>query len=214
MALELAWRRLHADATLLRKSMNMSSSSGEPFDLTGKLLIAMPGMGDPRFDMSLVLICAHSEEGAMGLMINKPTMDVRLFDLFEQLSIDPGQDARDMPVHIGGPVEHARGFVLHGGDYTSPISTVDVLGGFGMTATQDVLEAMARAQGPKQAMVMLGYAGWGAGQLEAELSQNGWLTCDATKRLVFDTPDPGKWDAALASLGVDPVTLSSSAGRA
>lgn len=192
----------------------MSSGIGEPFDLTGKLLVAMPGMDDFRFNMSLIMICAHSDEGAMGLIINKPTMDVRLFDLFEQLSINHTQTARNLPVHIGGPVEHARGFVLHGGDYTSPISTLDVPGGFGMTATQDVLEALAQGQGPEQAMVMLGYAGWGAGQLEAELSQNGWLTCDATRRLVFETPDEGKWDAALASLGIDPMTLSSSAGRA
>jgi len=192
----------------------MLSSIGEPFDLTGQLLVAMPGMGDFRFHMSLVLICAHSDEGAMGLIINKPTLDVTLYDLFDQLSIDPTPAAQDMPVHVGGPVEHARGFVLHGDDYTSPISTITVPGGFGMTATQDVLEAMARGQGPDQALVMLGYAGWGTGQLEAELSQNGWLTCDATRRLVFDTPDPGKWDAALASLGVDPLTLSSSAGRA
>ncbi|WP_296761649.1 YqgE/AlgH family protein [Sediminimonas sp.] len=192
----------------------MPSSTSESFDLTGKLLIAMPGMGDMRFQASLILICAHSDDGAMGLIVNKPTADVRLFDLFDQLSIARTDDACDQPVHIGGPVEHARGFVLHGTDYSSPLNTLDIPGGFGMTATQDVLEAMAHGQGPERALVMLGYAGWGGGQLEDEVAQNGWLTCEATQELVFATPDARKWEAALASLGIDAMTLSSSAGRA
>lgn len=192
----------------------MQPSTSEPFDLTGKLLIAMPGMGDMRFQAALILVCAHSDDGAMGLIVNKPTADVRLFDLFEQLSITQTDAATDQPVHIGGPVEHARGFVLHGTDYESPVNTLQVPGGFGMTATQDVLEAMAQGQGPDRALVMLGYAGWGAGQLEDELAQNGWLTCEASERLVFDTPDARKWEAALTSLGIDAVTLSSTAGRA
>lgn len=192
----------------------MPSSTSESFDLTGKFLIAMPGMGDMRFQAALILVCAHSDDGAMGLIVNKPTADVRLFDLFEQLSIARTDAARDQTVHIGGPVEHARGFVLHGRDYDSPVNTLPIPGGFGMTATQDVLEAMAQGQGPERALVMLGYAGWGAGQLEDELAQNGWLTCEATQELVFGTPDARKWEAALASLGIDAMTLSSSAGRA
>ncbi|HKL54829.1 MAG: YqgE/AlgH family protein [Roseovarius sp.] len=183
-------------------------------DLTGKLLIAMPGMGDPRFEHSLVFMCAHSDEGAMGLVINKPTTDLRLSDLLDQLTISPGDDMRNLPVHFGGPVEHGRGFVLHDYGYHSSISTLDVNDDFAMTATLDILEDMAEGRGPTHALMALGYAGWGPGQLEAEIAQNGWLTCEADKALVFEIPDHGKWEAALKTLGVDALALSASAGRA
>jgi len=183
-------------------------------DLTGKLLIAMPGMGDPRFEHSVIFMCAHSGEGAMGIIINKPTVDLRLRDLLEQLSITPGQDMRNVAVHFGGPVEHGRGFVLHDYGYHSSISTLDVNEDFAMTATLDILEDLADGRGPQHVVMALGYAGWGPGQLESEIAQNGWLTCEAGKEIVFDTPDGEKWEAALKSLGVDALALSASAGRA
>ena len=183
-------------------------------DLTGKLLIAMPDMGDPRFAHSVVLICAYSEDGAMGLVINKPTTDLRLADLLQQLGITQGPDARDLPVHFGGPVEHGRGFVLHDRGYHSSISTLDVNADFAMTATIDILEDLAQGRGPTQALITLGYAGWGPGQLEAEIAQNGWLTCEADRELVFDTPDSLKWKAALQRLGVNALALSGAGGRA
>lgn len=183
-------------------------------DLTGKLLIAMPGMGDPRFEHSVVYLCAHSHEGAMGLIVNKPTGDVTLSMLLEQLQIEPRSDLRGRGVHYGGPVEQARGFVLHSPDYTSAMSTLQVDDRFSMTATLDVLEEIAAGQGPHRNLIFLGYAGWGPGQLEGEIAQNGWLTCDATPDLVFHTADGGKWEAALASIGVPALALSAEGGRA
>ena len=185
-----------------------------PTDLTGKLLIAMPGMGDPRFAHSVVYLCAHSNEGAMGLIINKPNSDVSMTMLLEQLSIDSSADMTGQKVHYGGPVEMGRGFVLHSPEYESVVTTLEVTGGIHMTATLDVLEDIARGRGPKDRLMMLGYAGWGPGQLEAELADNGWLVCDASPDLVFHTQDGGKWEAALATLGVSAVALSSEGGRA
>lgn len=183
-------------------------------DLNGKLLIAMPGMGDPRFAHALVFMCAYSGEGAMGLIVNKPTGDLRLKDLLEQLQINQGDDAKDLPVHFGGPVEHGRGFVLHDYGYHSSISTLDVNEDFAMTATMDILEDLAEGRGPSRNIIALGYAGWGPGQLESELAQNAWLTVEADKKLVFDTPDSSKWEAALNKLGISALALSADAGRA
>lgn len=183
-------------------------------DLNGKLLIAMPGMLDPRFAHSVVFMCAHSDDGAMGLVINKPTADLRLRDVLAQLAIKTGPDARDIPVHFGGPVEHGRGFVLHEHGYHSAISTLDVNEDFAMTATMDILEDLAEGRGPGKVVMALGYAGWGPGQLENEIAQNGWLTCEADTELVFGTADINKWQAALKKLGVSPLALSAHAGRA
>lgn len=183
-------------------------------DLTGQLLIAMPGMGDPRFSNSVVFLCAHSAEGTMGLIVNKPTGDLTLRDLLEQLEIDVGPTPPDLPVHFGGPVEHGRGFVLHETGYESSIATLTVNADFAMTATLDILEDMAAGRGPKRTIVALGYAGWGPGQLEAEIAQNGWLVCPADLALVFDRADATKWQAALTKLGISPLTLSAEAGRA
>jgi len=188
--------------------------SDDRLDLTGKLLIAMPAMSDPRFARSVVFMCAHSEDGAMGLIINKPATDLSLRGLLQQVSVDVVPDLADRPVHFGGPVEHARGFVLHSGEYQSRVTTLPLSGPFGMTATVDVLEDLGAGHGPDRAIVALGYAGWGPGQLEGEIAQNGWLTVDATPDLVFGTPDTGKWEAALRYLGVDALALSSAAGRA
>lgn len=184
-------------------------------DLTGKLLIAMPGMGDVRFEHSVVFMCSHTDQGAMGLIINKPAGDVTLADLLEQLDITADTpDHQKAPVHFGGPVEGARGFVLHSPEYDSPLHSMKVSDQFSMTATLDILEDIASGQGPAQALMMLGYAGWGPGQLESEISMNGWLTVDGDAALVFGVDDGAKWTAALKLLGVDPLGLSASAGRA
>lgn len=183
-------------------------------DLTGQLLIAMPGMNDPRFDHSVIYICEHSEEGAMGLIVNKPVIDLKLGDVLDRLKGIDVDDTSGMQVHIGGPVETERGFVLHSPDYKSVMQTLWIESGFAMTATLDVLEDIARGKGPKDAMLMLGYAGWGADQLEGEIAQNGWLTAPADRRIVFDVPDDQKWAAALSVIGIDPTGLSGAAGRA
>lgn len=186
----------------------------DTINLTGKLLIAMPGMEDARFEKSVVFMCAHSPEGAMGLIINKPLADIAFKDLLKQLDVTVRPYSRDLAVHFGGPVEHGRGFVLHSNDYASDISTLRVADDFGMTATLDILESFGGGSGPHDAIMALGYAGWAPGQLEAEISQNGWLTCDADRALVFDTANADKWQAALKVLGIDALMLSSAAGHA
>jgi len=184
-------------------------------DLSGKLLIAMPGMGDPRFAKSVVLICRHSGEGAMGLIVNRPVGDLSFPDLLKDLGIEARGATTSPVIRFGGPVENARGFVLHSlHDYPGGEGTMEVPGGYGMTATLDILQDIARGDGPAQAMLALGYSGWGPGQLERELAQNGWLTCDATNEIVFTAQDDDKWRLALAELGIDALTLSASAGRA
>ena len=186
----------------------------DALDLSGQLLIAMPEMGDTRFDQSVIYICAHSDEGAMGLIVNKPATDVRFPKLLEQLDIPVGPGVRNIRVHLGGPVEHARGFVLHTTDYRSEAGTLDVDKRIGMTATLDVLEDLAQGRGPETSLLALGYSGWGPGQLEAELAQNAWLTCDAKDDIVFGRANEYKWTAALKVLGIDPMHLSATAGRA
>lgn len=183
-------------------------------NLTGQLLIAMPDMGDPRFDRSVIYMCAHSDDGAMGLIVNKPTPDVRFSDLLEQLSIPEGDEASKIRVHYGGPVETGRGFVLHSGDYKSGAGTMEVTDRVGMTATLDILEDIASGSGPERSMLGLGYAGWGAGQLEGEIARNGWLVCDATDDILFGRAAEHKWTAALKVLGIDPLMLSASGGSA
>ncbi|MFK7836388.1 MAG: YqgE/AlgH family protein [Sulfitobacter sp.] len=186
----------------------------ESLDLTGKLLIAMPGMGDPRFAHSVVFMTQYSDEGAMGLIVNKPAEGISLSDVLDQLSRDMQPSNSALGVHFGGPVETGRGFVLHSDEYVSAMQTLQIPGGFALTATLDVLEDIAAGKGPERALLMLGYAGWGPGQLEGEIAQNGWLTADATVELVFDLADDGKWEAALRSLGIDPLLLSAEGGRA
>ena len=191
----------------------MAQSASE-IDLTGQLLIAMPGMGDPRFAKSVVYLCAHSGDGAMGLVVNQPVQDLDFADLLSQLDIAAEGQVEDVPVHVGGPVEHGRGFVLHSGEYGESDATLQVTPEFGMTATLDILEDIAKGRGPERSILALGYSGWGPGQLEEELAQNAWLTCGATSEIVFDTEAAAKWEAALGVLGIDPVTLSAMSGRA
>lgn len=183
-------------------------------ELAGQILIAMPGMADPRFDRSVILICAHSDEGAMGLIVNKPLQDIRFGTLLDQLSIPHAPKGRDIRIHMGGPVDRGRGFVLHSADWGIGKATLPVPGGYAMTATLDILEALARGGGPDHAILALGYSGWGAGQLESEIARNDWLTSAAPEGLVFGAEDSAKWAAALKAMGIDPLTLSASAGRA
>ena len=203
--------RACASPPALRYAVDMSTDSS---DLSGKLLIAMPGMDDPRFVKCVIFLCVHSEEGSMGLIINKPAPGLSLKDLLEQFDITSESENGNMPIHFGGPVEHGRGFVLHSAEYMIPESTLRVDGHFGMTATLDILQAMAAGGGPARRILALGYAGWGSGQLEDEIQQNGWLACDASPDIVFSADNNGKWRAALASIGIDPTMLSSEAGRA
>ncbi|MEM8555508.1 MAG: YqgE/AlgH family protein [Pseudomonadota bacterium] len=188
--------------------------SVQDFDLSGKLLIAMPSMGDPRFEKAVIFMCAHSEDGAMGLIVNKPAQDVSFGDLLERLEITPGVSSKSPAIYVGGPVEHGRGFVLHTSDYNTESATLQVDERFGMTATVDVLEDIARGVGPNAALLALGYSGWGPGQLEGEIVDNGWLVGEADLSLIFDAADRDKWKVALGALGIDPLTLSSAAGRA
>ncbi|MEM1429923.1 MAG: YqgE/AlgH family protein [Pseudomonadota bacterium] len=183
-------------------------------DLTGQLLIAMPGMGDPRFDRSVVFLCAHSEEGAMGLVVNHVLDDLSFSELLSQLEIAPSAAVSRLPVHMGGPVEHGRGFVLHSGEYHEGEATLQVDDTFAMTATLDILEDIARGDGPERTLMALGYAGWGPGQLEGEIAQNTWLNCRASSEIVFETADENKWERALGTLGINPILLSAAAGRA
>jgi putative transcriptional regulator len=183
-------------------------------ELGGKLLIAMPGRADPRFDRSVIFICAHSDEGAMGLIINKPAEELSFTSLLEHLDIPHAPEGRDIRVHKGGPVERGRGFVLHSQDYPDGPATMEVPGGYRMTATLDILEALAQGGGPKAALLALGYSGWGPGQLESEIQRNDWLIAEAPRDLIFADNDKHKWTAALKLLGVDALTLSPTAGRA
>lgn len=191
-----------------------SKTNVTELDFTGQVLIAMPGMEDTRFANSVVLMCEHSEKGAMGLIINKSIDGLKITDLFEQLSISTHHAEAPSALHFGGPVETGRGFVLHSPEYKSGLSHMRVGTDFALTTTQDVLEDMAEGRGPQKALTMLGYSGWGPGQLEREICDNGWLIAEAAPDLVFDAPDGEKWGNALKSLGVDALTLSSSAGRA
>ena len=191
-------------------------STGAEF-LDGQILIAMPGMQDPRFHRSLVYLCAHSADGAMGLIVNKRADDLKLKDLFGKLGIPIGDGPSGIarkPVHYGGPVEMGRGFVLHSSDYHSDDATMQVDDGTSITATLDILHAMATDRGPDRAIIALGYASWAPGQLEAELQANGWLACPADEGLLFGTDEDSKWDKALAKIGVHPAMLSSTGGRA
>lgn len=185
-----------------------------PESLEGHLLVAMPGMGDPRFAHSLVYMCAHSEDGAMGLIVNKRAADLSFPDLLEQLGIEGGDEASRISVHFGGPVEMARGFVLHSADFQIEDATTPVQDGICLTATIDILRAMAAGTGPRRSLIALGYAGWAPGQLEAEIQRNGWLHCPADEELVFGEDDRAKWGAALTKIGVDPAMLSGAGGTA
>lgn len=189
--------------------------------LDGQLLIAMPSMFDKRFARSVIYLCAHSEDGAMGLIINHPAENITFETLLDRLDLVSTSDPIIMPeevagqsVFIGGPVETGRGFVLHSSDYYADDSTLEIDDHTSLTATIDILKAIASGKGPDQSILALGYAGWASGQLEIEIQANGWLNCPAEPDLVFDTDIDGKYQRALAHLGIDPSHLVSDAGHA
>jgi putative transcriptional regulator len=188
--------------------------SDADIDLTGKVLIAMPQLSDPRFARSVVYVCSHGPRGAMGLIVNKPRPEVRFSGILESLGLTPATGMRDIRVHIGGPVDPQRGFVLHSADFALDDGTLVVTPDAAMTASRDIMDVIARGGGPRQAVFALGYAGWGAGQLEGEIARNDWLVGDGRSDLLFGRADEFKWAAALKSIGVDPVALSATGGRA
>ncbi len=181
--------------------------------LDGQLLIAMPGMMDPRFEHTVIYVCAHSEEGAMGLVVNKLVDHITFPDLLEQLGIDSGVGDDRIQVHFGGPVEESRGFVLHSVDYLQD-SSMPVDEHMALTASIDVLKAISLGNGPRHCLLALGYAGWAPGQLDSEIQANGWLHLESDNELVFGADQDTKWSRAVAKLGIDLTLLSSSAGHA
>ena len=187
--------------------------------LTGQILIAMPTMSDDRFARSVVYLCAHTDEGAMGLILNQEAPNIKFGELVDQLDLldDTPQlisDVAEIPVHLGGPVESRRGFVLHSSEFYIEENTLEIEQGVSLTATTDILKAMAVGQGPEQALLALGYAGWAPGQLENEIQSNGWLSCKSDSDLIFFADLDDKYDLALKSLGIDPSFLVSEAGHA
>lgn len=183
--------------------------------LSGRLLIAMPGIEDPRFEQALILVCSHTPELAMGITLNRPLDGVTVPDLLDRLNVKTNIDLPPQLVLAGGPVERERGFVLHTEDFRAPESTVPVGEGISLTATRDVLQAMGdAAQRPRRSTLALGYAGWGPGQLEREIRENVWLTCDPDEVLVFGDDYEAKWSRALAKLGITAGAISTQTGTA
>lgn len=187
--------------------------------LDGQLLIAMPGMQDGDFARSVVYVCAHSSAGAMGFIINR-SQQISFIEVLQHLKVIdqadivmlPGE-TREFPILSGGPVETGRGFVLHSDDFSSE-SSIPVSDDISLTSTLDIIRAICQGRGPSRATMLLGYAGWGPGQLEMEMSSNGWLNCPATEELIFDRALEGKYERALALMGISPEMLSSEAGHA
>jgi putative transcriptional regulator len=189
--------------------------------LDGQMLIAMPSMRDERFTRSVIYVCAHSSEGAMGIVVNQPAANINFPDLLVQLEVIPAADLIQLPRRVGvvkvlkgGPVETGRGFVLHSADFFIENSTLPIDEGICLTATLDILKAIARGDGPASALLALGYAGWAPGQLESEIQENGWLHCSADPELIFGTDIEAKYEKALKKIGIDLGMLSSEAGHA
>lgn len=187
--------------------------SGNQNWLTGQLLIAMPGMPDPRFTHAVIYICSHGPNGAMGLMINRLFAEADFRMLLDQLKIEASSHTPDLPVYFGGPVEVGRGFVLHSNDYLRE-GTTRIDDSVSISATVEVLQAIADGKGPDRVMMALGYTGWGAGQLDNEMKANGWLTAPADDAILFDAGIDTKWERALAKIGISPTMLSGDAGHA
>jgi putative transcriptional regulator len=203
-----------------RKTMQQSAAPGRGY-LDGQMLIAMPAMSDERFTRAVIYVCAHSTEGAMGIIVNQPAQNIKFPDLLVQLEVIPAAEriqlpdrAEDVKVLKGGPVETGRGFVLHSADFFIENSTLPIDEGICLTATLDILKAIARGNGPASAILALGYAGWAPGQLEQEIQQNGWLHCAADPDLIFGRDTDMKYERALRKIGIDLGMLSSEAGHA
>lgn len=193
--------------------MGLRNQISDDSTLTGQLLVAMPHMADSRFARTVVYLCAHSAEGAMGLVVNRLIDSLSFHSLLDQLGLEANGEALEMPVHFGGPVESSRGFVLHSADYIQD-STLVIDEDMALTATIDVLKAIANGSGPRQRVLALGYAGWGAGQLDAEIQANGWLMVPADHELVFGVDNDTKWERSMAKIGIDLSLLSTEAGHA
>jgi putative transcriptional regulator len=193
--------------------MLMAPRDSSRSSLSGQLLVAMPQMSDPRFARTVVYLCAHSAEGAMGLVVNRLIDSLSFGNLLAQLGVEVEGAPADMPVHFGGPVESSRGFVLHTSDYHQD-STLVIDDEIALTATVDVLRAIARGTGPRRRVLALGYAGWAPGQLDAEIQANGWLLVPADLDLVFGRDNDSKWQQAIAKIGIDLSLLSSEVGHA
>ena len=191
---------------------DLKNASNDGLYLTGQLLVAMPGLADPRFARSVIYMCAHNADGAMGLVLNKTIESLTFPDLLSQLGIVGASGGIPIRVHFGGPVESGRGFVLHSADYVQD-ATMVVDGAVALTATIDILKAIAQGSGPKQRLLALGYSGWGAGQLDAEIKANGWLNVPADDELVFGPDLDGKWLQAMKKIGIDPIMLADGAGH-
>lgn len=196
----------------MARSDSVAAPESDRF-LVGQLLIAMPAMDDPRFAHSVIYLCAHTPEGAMGLVVNRPLARPSFEELLRQLEIAPLPPARTIRLWAGGPVDNGRGFVLHTADWTGE-GSLRVNATLALTASLDVLKAIAEGGGPREGLLALGYAGWGPGQLETEIQQNAWLTVPAEEALVFDSGHDTKWRRALAALRIDPLALSAAAGHA
>jgi putative transcriptional regulator len=179
----------------------------------GQVLLAMPAMSDPRFERAVIYMCAHNEDGAMGIVINKPLDSIDFRELLGELDIPTNAESGNVPVHFGGPIENQRGFVLHSREYSQP-ETLLVDDSVGLTATVRVLRDLASGDGPARSILALGYAGWGPGQLESEIQQNAWLTVPARDEFLFEIANDEKWERAFNSIGVDLSVLSGSSGRA
>ena len=191
----------------------MSDISQDDSYVTGQLLIAMPGMRDERFAKSVIYMCAHSEEGAMGLVLNQRLDSLTFAELISQLELEEKHLSKDVPVHFGGPVESGRGFVLHTSDYQQD-ATLEVVNGVALTATVEILKAIAQGKGPQKSLLALGYAGWGPGQLDMEIRANGWLQVPSDSEIIFDIEPDTKWERAIQRLGIDPRMLSDDVGHA
>ena len=195
------------------RGLTDTTSMGIANSLSNHFLIAMPALDDPNFHHTTTFICEHDEDGALGVVINRP-MNMRLAEILKYMDIEPGsEEISATPVYMGGPVQSDRGFVLHepSGNWEATLKVTDTIG---ITSSRDILQAIAAGEGPERAIVTLGYAGWGAGQLEQELADNTWLSGPASSKIVFDTPSEQRWQAAAALLGVDLNLLSSDAGHA
>lgn len=192
---------------------DFATAQADASSLTGQVLIAMPKMSDPRFSQSVIFLCAHTPDGAMGLIVNRPLKKPKFADLLRQLGVEPNPPSREIRLCAGGPVDDNRGFVLHTTDWRTE-GSLDVDGTHMLTASLDILQAVAQGGGPSQCLMALGYAGWGPGQLDDEILQNAWLNAQADDRLLFDAAHDSKWQRALAKLRVDPAMLSAQAGRA
>ena len=191
----------------------INKKKGDGGYLPGQLLIAMPGMEDPRFSQSVIYLCAHNEDGAMGIIVNKVINSLNFAELLKQMDIVPGHSKSNLEIHFGGPVDAGRGFVLHSTDYESK-ETMKVNDNFALTGTLDVLKSIAYGDGPVDVLFALGYAGWAAGQLDSEMQNNGWLHCAADFGIVFGEENETKWKLAAAHLGIDLSLLSTEMGHA